>query len=173
MSCILTQTFDLDCADSLGGIDEFYVLEHSSLSSVTEVSGVITAITTVDSKKFQRYKLRDEVGSLQFPGTHNQQNGTGFYEHTLVWAGDQLTTSKRNEFLILAKVNVIVIAKDSNGRYWLAGRTKGMYPSAMGGGTGTAKGDRNGLEMTLIAREKEPPIEVDSDLIVAGLINGL
>lgn len=174
MSCILTQWFDLDCADGLGGISEFYVIENSSLGTVTETSGVVTDITTVAAKKFQRYKLRSEVGSMQSPVNVNVQNGTRYFEHTLVFATDQLTTPKRNELNILSKVNVSVIVKDVNGpRYWLIGKTQGMYPSAGDFGTGTAAGDRNGVSLTLTGKEKEPPVEVDSTLIVAGLINGL
>lgn len=171
--CILTQNFDLDCADSIAGISEFYVIENSSLGAVTEASGVVTGIATLDSKKFQRYRLRDEVGSLQFPVNHNQQNGSTFYEHTLVFKMDQLVVAKRNELQIMDRVNVTIIAKDENGRYWMAGKTKGMYPSAGNGGTGTAKGDHSGFERTYIAREKEMPVEVTAGLIVAGLINGL
>lgn len=173
MSCLLTQTFDLDCSDSIGGIEEIYVLENSSIDSITEASGVVTAIATDGSKKFNRYRLRDEVGSLQAPVNHNQQNGTTFFEHTVVFNLNKLSVTKRNELLILARTNTTVIVKDMNGLYWLAGKTKGLYPSAGDFGTGTAAGDLNGVSMTLIGREKEPPLNVDSSLIDSTLINGL
>lgn len=173
MSCIISQNFDLDCADSIGGIAEFYVIENSSLGTVTETSGVVTAIATVASKKFQRYRLRDETGSMQSPLNHNEQNGTNFYEHTLAFNLSQLETQKRNELMIVDRVNISVIVKDENERYWLMGKSKGMYPSAGDAGTGTAKGDLNGFSRTYMAREKDMPVEVDSTLIVAGLINGL
>lgn len=173
MSCLLTLAFDLDCNDSIGGIDEIYVLENASIESVTEASGVVTAIATTGSKKFNRYQLKDEVGSLQSAVNHNQPNGTTFFEHTVVFNMSQLTTTRRNEMLILTRTSTTVIVKDENGRYWMAGKTKGMYPSAGDFGTGTAKGDLNGISMTLIAREKEPPVEVTSSLIDSSLINGL
>lgn len=173
MSCLLTEWFDLDCNDSIGGVDEIYVLENSSITAVTEVSGVVTSITTSGSKKFNRYRIKDEVGSLQSPVNHNQQNGSTFFEHTLIFNISKLTTTKRNELNILAKANTTVIVKDNNGVYWMAGKTKGMYPSAGDFGTGTAKGDLNGVSMTLIAREANPIVEVNSSLITDTLINGL
>jgi len=173
MSCLLTQWFDIDCNDSIGGITEFYAIEKTSVETVTEASGVVTAITTTDSKKFNRYVLKGEVGSMQATVNHNQQNGTTFFEHTLVFNLSKMTTQKRNELLIMSQANTVVIAKDSNGLYWLMGKTIGLYPSAGDFGTGTAKGDLNGISMTLIGREKEPPAEVTGSLITAGLINGL
>lgn len=173
MSCLLTQWFDLDCNDSIGGIEEIYVLENVSIDAITEVSGVVTAITTVGSKKFNRYRLKDEVGSMQAPVNHNQQNGTTFFEQTVIFNLNKLTTTKRNELLLLAQANTVVIVKDMNGLYWLCGKTRGLYPSAGDFGTGTAAGDFNGVSMTLMAREKEPPLSVDSSLIDSTLINGL
>lgn len=173
MSCLLTQWFDLDCNDSIGGIEELYVLENTSIDTITEVSGVVTAISTVGSKKFNRYRLKDEVGSMQSPVNHNQQNGTTFFEHTIVGALNKLSSTKRNEFKILMTANSTFIVKDMNGLYWLCGKTRGMYPSAGDFGTGTAAGDANGMSFTMIAREKEPPIAVNSALITDTLINGL
>lgn len=173
MSCLLTQWFDLDCNDSIGGIEEMYVLEATSVDTITDASGVVTGITTVGSKKFNRYRLKDEVGSMQSPVTHNQQNGTTFFEHTVVGSLNKLSTTKRNEFKILMQTNSIVIIKDMNGNYWLCGKTRGMYPSAGDFGTGTAAGDSNGMSFTLMCREKEPPLAVTSSLITDTLINGL
>lgn len=173
MSCLLTQWFDIDCNDSIGGIEEIYLMENTSLTSITEASGVVTGITTSASRKFQRYRLKDEVGALTAPVNHNQQNGTTFFQHTLEFNLSKLTATKRNEMKILATTNATAIIKDMNGLYWMAGKTRGLYPSAGDFATGKAAGDLNGVSMTLTAKEKEPPLSVDSNLITSALINGL
>ena len=45
MACALTQGMVLDCKDSIGGIKAVWFIAAGDVSAVTEVSGVVTAIT--------------------------------------------------------------------------------------------------------------------------------
>ncbi len=55
MACALTQGYTLDCRDSLGGITEVYFIEAGNVSSITEASGVVSAIVKGSGKVFRKY----------------------------------------------------------------------------------------------------------------------
>lgn len=165
MACALTTGFALDCRQSNGGIEAVYFTEIANKATLTASSGVITAFTLSASKKFFKYELRKKTGQLEQNIQVNNENGTVFYEQVLTIKLDKLEASKRNEILLLAKNNLMIIIKDNNGKYWLAGETRGALLSAGKGTTGTAFGDMSGFELTFTGEEPELAKEVDSTLI--------
>lgn len=165
MSCALTTGFTLDCRQSNGGIEAVYFTEIANKATLTAASGVITAFTLAAAKKFFKYELRKKTGQLEQNIQVNNENGTVFYEQTLTVKLDKLEVNKRNEILLLAKNNLMVIVKDNNGKYWLVGETRGALLSAGKGTTGTAFGDMSGFELTFTGEEPELAKEVDSTLI--------
>ncbi|KAB2916941.1 MAG: hypothetical protein F9K23_06995 [Bacteroidetes bacterium] len=165
MSCALTTGFTLDCRQSNGGIEAVYFTEIANKATLTAASGVITAFTLAATKKFFKYELRKKTGQLEQNIQVNNENGTVFYEQTLTVKLDKLEVNKRNEILLLAKNNLMVIVKDNNGKYWLVGETRGALLSAGKGTTGTAFGDMSGFELTFTGEEPELAKEVDSTLI--------
>lgn len=165
MSCALTTGFTLDCRQSNGGIEAVYFTELANKSSITSASGVISAFSLTGGKKFFKYELRKKTGQLEQNIQVNNENGTVFYEQTLTIKLDKLEVTKRNEILLLAQNNLMIIVKDNNGNYWLAGETRGALLSAGKGSTGTAFGDMSGFELTFMGEEPELAKQVDSGLI--------
>jgi hypothetical protein len=168
MACALTQGYTLDCKDSLGGITEVYFIEKVNVSSTTEASGVITAITKGSGKVFRKYELVPGTSSLTENINANVQNGTVFYAQELSIILNKLQANTRNEILLLAQNTLVAVVGDNNGKYWYLGKVHGLNMSGGNGATGTAQGDRSGYTLTFSASEGALAPEVAS-----GVISGL
>ena len=63
--------------------------------------------------------------------------------------------------------NMVVVAKDGNGKYWSVGVEKGAFMVSGSATSGTAYGDRNGYELVLGGLEAAPIFEVTSTIVEA------
>lgn len=168
MACALTQGYTLDCKDSIGGIKAVWFIAAGDVSAVTEVSGVVTAITKASGKVFYKYQLVKNSSSLTENVNANVQNGTVFYAQELAVILNKMQANTRNEILLLAKNNLLAVVQDANDKYWLLGKQNGLDLSAGSSATGTAQADRSGYTLTFSGGEKELAPEVTSG-IIAGL----
>jgi len=168
MACALTQGYTLDCKDSIGGIKAVWFIAAGDVSSMTEVSGVVTAITKASGKVFYKYQLVKNSSSLTENINANIQNGTIFYAQELAIMLNKMQANTRNEILLLAKNNLIAVVEDANGKYWLLGKQNGLDITAGSSATGTAQADKNGYALTFSGGEKELAPEVTSS-VVTGL----
>lgn len=165
MACALTQGYTLDCKDSLGGIKAVWFISSANVSSVTEASGVVSAITKASGKVFYKYELVKNTGSLTETITASVENGTVYYAQELSIILNKLQANTRNEILLLAKNNLLAVVQDSNDKYWLLGRNQGLDITGGTSATGTAQGDRSGYTLTFTGGEKELAPEVASNII--------
>ena len=170
MACALTQGYTLDCKDSLGGIKAVWLIAHANVSSVTEASGIVSAITKASGKVFYKYELVKNTGALTETITASVENGTVFYAQELSVVLNKLQANTRNEILLLAKNTLMAVVQDANDKYWLLGRYSGLDVTGGTAATGTAQGDRNGYTLTFTGGEKELAPEVSSS-IIAGLVS--
>lgn len=166
MACLLTQGFALDCKESVGGIEKIYITELANKATIS-ATGEITVFTLDQGTQFWEYDLREESSSWNEVITVNNVAGTVFAEQTVVASLDPRTTARVEEVFLLAKNDTMVIVLDSNGRYWLLGETTGMYITTAAIPSGQAKGDKNGFDINLMAKEKRPAREVSSSLIAS------
>ena len=169
MPCALTQSYSLDCRDSLGGIKSAYFIGWADVTAVTEAAGVVTAITKAVGKNFYKYQLVRGTSMFQETINSSVENGTVFYQQELTIILNKLQTNTRNEILLLAKNNLMVIVEDNNGTFWLLGRLNALNITGGNGATGTAQGDRSGYTLTFTGGEKELAPSVQST-IIAGLL---
>ena len=167
MACALTQGYTLDCRDSLGGITEVYFIASSDVSSTTEVSGVITALTKAVGKRFYKYELTKGTSMLTENVASNVQNGTLFYTPELTIILNKLQANTRNEILLLAQNRLVAVAKDNNGKFWYVGKTRAIDLTAGSAATGTADGDRSGYTLTFTGAEPSLCAEVNSTVSAA------
>lgn len=165
MACALTTGFTLDCRNSNGGIEAVYFTEIENKATLSASASVIDTFTLDTGKQFFKYELRKKTSIFEQNIQVNNENGTVFYEQTLSVKLDKLETTKRNEILLLAQNNLMVIIKDNNGKYWLMGETRGALLNGGKGSTGTAYGDMSGFELTFMGEEAELSKEVDSSLL--------
>ena len=170
MACALTQGYTLDCRESLGGIKAVWLIAQGNVSSVTEASGIVSAITKAASKVFYKYELVKNTGALTETITTSVENGTVFYAQELSIVLNKLQANTRNEILLLAKNTLMAVVQDANDKYWLLGRYSGLDVTGGTSATGTAQGDRNGYSLTFTGGEKELAPEVNSG-IIAGLVS--
>jgi hypothetical protein len=157
MSCALTGSQPLDCKDSVGGIREIKVKVHTGstfVGAVTYTSGTITAIAAGSLTGWYTYNLETETASANNNGNYNPQNGTTWYQQELKIIMNKLSARLSYEFDQMAKAKIIVSFRDMNDVYWVYGYEFGCDVTAMTAGTGTARGDRNGYEVTLTGKEK-------------------
>lgn len=168
MACALTQGYTLDCRESLGGIKAVWLIAHANVSSVTEASGIVSAITKASGKVFYKYELVKNTGALTETITASVENGTVFYAQELSVVLNKLQANTRNEILLLAKNTLMAVVQDANDKYWLVGRYTGLDITGGTSATGTAQGDRSGYTLTFTGGEKELAPEVNSG-IIAGL----
>ena len=170
MACALTQGYTLDCKDSLGGIKAVWLIAHANVSSVTEASGIVSAITKASGKVFYKYELVKNTGALTETITASVENGTVFYAQELSVVLNKLQANTRNEILLLAKNTLMAVVQDANDKYWLLGRYTGLDVTGGTAATGTAQGDRSGYTLTFTGGEKELAPEVASG-VIAGLVS--
>lgn len=172
MACALTQGYNLDCREGIGGIKEVYIIELANISSMTESSGVITAITKVTGKRFWKYSLVRETSNTTETLTGNEQNGTFFIAQQVQIILNKRQASVRNEILLLAKNNLVIIAVDNavpgvTAKAWMFGKTQGLILASGTAESGTAWGDRNGYTLPFAGNEPELAPEVLFSLIAS------
>lgn len=172
--CSLTQGFNLDCREGIGGIKEVYIIEKANVTAVTEVSGMVTAITKATGKRFWKYSLVRETSSATENIVGNEQNGTIYYDQTVNIILNKRQASVRNEIMLLAKNFLMIIAVEnqlnSSGetRSFLYGKDQGLQLLTGTSETGVAWADRNGYTLPFAGKEQQLAPEVTYALL-AGL----
>ena len=170
MACSnLTAGFLNLCNDSTGGIQKIFI-GNGPVESITETAGVITAITVGGSAMvpgdFFIFETPRQTSSITETTTVSQENGTLFFDQQLTMVFNRMEADKRNELLLMAQAtNMVVVAKDENGKYWSIGVEKGAFMVSGSSTTGTAYGDRNGYEIVVGGLESSPVYEVTSTIV--------
>jgi hypothetical protein len=167
MSCALTQGYNLDCREGIGGLKEVYIIEKENVASVTEASGVVSAITKATGKRFWKYSLVRETSNATETITGNEQNGTIFYDQTVQIVLNKRQASVRNEVLLLARNFLMIVgvenqvaAGTTENRAFLYGRDQGLQLLTGTSETGVAWGDRNGYTLPFNGKEQQLAPEV-------------
>ena len=164
MPCNLSAGMERDCSDSTGGILEIYLLSRDSMTSYTESSHEVTAITD-GGATWYKYELKKEVGSIVATTTIDPANGTRFSEGVVAFSINKFSAVKSNELRLMILGRLAIIVKDNNGVYWGLGFQSYAEGQSMVANTGTSFGDRSGYEIELMAKEAETPFEVSAATI--------
>jgi len=167
MACNLTTGFARDCSDSVGGIEELYLLSRDTMTAHTVLNHEVTAITD-GLATWYKYELKKEVGSIVATTTIDPANGTRFSEGVIAFSINKFSATKSNELRLMVLGRLAVIVKDNNGVYWGLGFQSYSEGQSLVANSGTAFGDRSGYDIELMAKEAETPYQVDAT-VVAGL----
>jgi hypothetical protein len=154
-NCALTSDYSFSCDVGIGGTKELYLIELENVTSMTESSGTLTAITKASGKVFRKYQLVLETANFGEDIAGNRQNGTLYYPQRGTIVINKQNVAVRNEILLLAKNRLIVVIKDNNQTYRLYGREFGMMLQTGTAETGTAWADRNGYTLNFTGNELE------------------
>ena len=168
MSClVLNSGLVQDCRQSMGGVKRFLIAELSSITDVTEVSGVATAITK--SGLFYEFQPTKTSSTSSSPIEQSVENGQIAFNHTVSMVFSKSEAAKRNALMVLAQKALVVIAEDRNGNFHLYGWNTGLDFTEGGGELGTAASDLNGYRVTLTGAQPSLELEVAPG-IIAGLL---
>jgi len=176
MACnsLITQGFQLDCADSVAGIETIYIANLSEVTAFTESAGTISTITQAVGASIYEYQVEEQVADFVSTMQKNVENGTLYWETVLNFSIDKLSAAKSEEIKLMAAArNLIVIIKGNDGNYYGLGFDKinGEVGGAkLFGGTnqaasGAAFADRSGYTLGITAMEKHYPYLIDSAVV--------
>lgn len=170
MACSnLTAGFTLDCNDNQGGVEKIFIA-NGPVASITESAGVITAITVNGSAltpaDFFEFEVPRQTSSFTETATPSQENGTVTYDQQLTMIFNKLSAAKRNQLLLMAEAtSMVVVAKDTNGKYFSIGIERGAYMVSGSTVSGVAYADRSGYEIVIGGMEKSPIYEVTASIV--------
>ena len=167
MSCYISSGVQLGCSDGIGGIREIYIVGGGgSITGLTYTAdGSITGGTATTGTTIYGFQVKRNTSSLTQNVTKSFENGTIFYDQELKVVFYKYDQAKRDQVKILGQNDQLqVIAVDQLGTQYYLGQTNGMFLSAGALGTGTAYGDRNGMELTFKGQEQNPANVIVGDL---------
>ena len=159
------------CSDNQGGLEAIFIA-NGAVESITEAAGLVSAITVGGSAlvpaDFFKFEVPRQSSSISETATGDITQGTVTYAQTAIMVLNQLQASTRDQLaLMFQATNLVVVAKDNNGKYWSIGLERGAYGETATSTSGVAYQDRSGYEITISGMEKNPMFEVDSAIVVA------
>lgn len=154
-----------DCEPSMGGLKRVLLANLDDVTSITVSDDIVSAITMATSAKFKEYNFAPNTASITSTYQISTENGSKYVQSDLVMVFPKMNTARRVEVTKVIENDLVAIAEDMNGKYWLLGKDGHLLASAGEGGTGTARGDRNGFSVTLQDNSLVFPYEVDEDII--------
>jgi hypothetical protein len=159
MSCYISSGVQLGCSDGIGGIKEIFIVGGGgSITGLTyDATSAITGGTATSGTTIYAFQVKRNTSSLTQNITKSYENGTVFYDQELKVVFYKYDQAKRDQVLILSQNDQLqIIAVDFLGTQYYLGQTNGMFLTSGALGTGTAYGDRNGMELTFKGQEAQP-----------------
>jgi hypothetical protein len=154
MSCIISGGYALDCKESVGGIKAVYIAGFSSIVYDIPTGGVIAG---VDAGDFYEFELPPQTGNFTTTANTSIENQSTFYQTELVIQLPKLSTTARNQFMVLTKGRFAIIVLDRLGNKHVLGYENGCFATTGTASSGTAMGDLNGQNLTFTSIEVEAP----------------
>jgi hypothetical protein len=171
----LSAGLDKSCDSNAGGVNKIYIADFDAVSTpitigaatAPQVGDWIDAITMNGGAKFYEVKTNKNVCNFTETVSIDLANGTTFFNQVVVLELSRRETTKRTfiEKLIDAQKTLRLLVLDSNGNYWFFGFAEGAYVTAIEGGSGTAKADKNGYTVTFTAMEPDQAWQVDPTIV--------
>tara|TARA_R100000329_G_scaffold51024_1_gene47136 strand:- start:537 stop:1061 length:525 start_codon:yes stop_codon:yes gene_type:complete len=162
MACILTKGRALPCKTGLGGLYRVYFCDFGSLGALTQSGGEVSGFG--GSPTLMKYDIKG-TSTLDTTVTSSRENGTTFYESTLVMnlTFQEKATSEEIKLLAVARPQIIV--GDYNGNFFLLGEIHGCELTTGTFSSGAAMGDMSGYSLTFTSSEQNPPLFVQKSVI--------
>tara|TARA_R110000751_G_scaffold17203_1_gene53495 strand:- start:148 stop:666 length:519 start_codon:yes stop_codon:yes gene_type:complete len=159
------------CSSNQGGLDAIFIA-NGPVTSFTEASGTVTAIdipgATLGPSDFFKFEVPRQTSSISETATGDVSQGTVTYAQTAIIILNQLQASTRDQLkLMFEATNMVVVAKDNNGRYFSIGLSRGAYGQTATSTSGVAYQDRSGYEITIEGIEPSPMFQVTGSIVEA------
>lgn len=155
------------CRDNAGGVRKFYIATVDDFNDVTftATDGIITAFEGTEDLSAYTYSTNKNSSNFVENYQSSVENGTVGYEQVATLVFSKMEAAKRNQVLLLAQSDIIIIAEDRNGKYWLLGETEGVTLSGGNSQSGTALSDLNGYNLNFTGMEPAPAQEVEASAL--------
>ena len=163
MSCDITNGRIEQCKDSVSGLKAIYFINYDDVNSdPTYVTYNATDGDVIDSWEplaaltMYKYELKSTANSFTTSINSSRDNGTTFFEQTLV------ANLKRQDFATHKNVKLLaygrprIVIRTMTDQFFLMGLDQGADVSAGEISTGAALGDFNGYSLTFTAQEELP-----------------
>ena len=62
-ACAIQAGYTIDCRESIGGLQAVFIAEFGNITTVTEVSGLVTGITKATGKRFYKFEVPRAVAN--------------------------------------------------------------------------------------------------------------
>lgn len=157
------------CDNNIGGLQNIYIAPAEYVSGMTLSNGTITGITMSGSSKFVEFQFNKNNASFVEEAGISLENGSTFYTTTTTLTIARREVAKRQALALLTagQRNLVVLLKDANGLIWAQGYQNKANVTALGEGSGTAKGDGSKYSLTLLAEEPEMMPEVSAAALLS------
>lgn len=154
--CDILSGVTLECNEGVGGVKEIYITNwyHFQSGVTMTVDDIINVLPTAT---LFRYQPNRNTGALTVTPTPNLENGTLYYVQAIEMTLGKLDNTKRKNIEMLAKAKVIAFVRMYDDQILCVGLTDGAFLTAGTFGTGKAKGDLNGYQLTITAEEPHQP----------------
>lgn len=172
--CLPIAALAKQCNNSLmAGLEEIvYILPYTDLApdstglAYTQASnGMISTILLDSSKKFVKVGTIDRSAKFDQEGAF-AENETAFYNDSITFKLLGLSTENRNFLKSIMNNKVVIMVRDMDGNYLIAGlTTPRLKCSGMSTTTGAKEGDDIGTTLTFTGTSKEPYLFVDDSII--------
>ena len=168
MACILTKGRGLPCKSGVGGLKAVYFVDYGGLGALTTSGGEVSAFG--GSPTLMKFDIKG-TSTLDTTVTSSRENGTTFYESSLVLnlTFQEKQTSEEIKLLAVARPQIIVA--DYNGNFFLLGEDHGCELTTGTFSSGAAMGDMSGYSLTFVSQETDPPLFVQSS-VMSGATEG-
>lgn len=158
-NCPLTQNYvPQDCLTT-AGVESWILTPFSNMLTAVLTANVVTAVTK--TLPFKEYKQVIETATWSYTGDGSSANGTGAYDWEASIKTFGLNTLDLQEFDLLMKNRLVLVAKMTTGDYWMLGRLYGSTGVSTKFEAGTAMGDYQGTTITIKGRSSVPAVKVD------------
>ena len=168
MACILTKGRGLPCKSGVGGLKNCFFVDFGGLGALTKSGGEVSAFG--GSPTLMKFEIKG-TSTLDTTVTSSRENGTTFYESSLVMnlTFQEKQTSEEIKLLAVARPQIIV--EDYNGNFFLLGEDHGCELTTGTFSSGAAMGDMSGYSLTFVSQETDPPLFVQSS-VMSGATEG-
>jgi len=168
MACDITAGRIEQCKDSVSGLKTMYLINYDDLNSdsptyVTYGTGdnvdeIIDWAPVDDTAQLQifKFELKSTTNSFTTAINSSRDNGTTFFEQTLVAALKRQDVVTHKNVKLLAYGRPRIVVRTMTDQFFLMGLDQGADVSAGEISSGAALGDFNGYSLTFTAQEELP-----------------
>jgi hypothetical protein len=168
MSCNLTAGFAEACRTS-GGVEWAAIFQRKNLNTLTVTNGEATALTLANTTQAFAFEIDPEVSNFQDVLTGNEHRSL-FSAQTVTMILLNNKKATRNLVMQLAKDDVVIVFRQTNGDYKVLGLDYGLRLITGTNDSGTTMADRNGYELSFQRNNKELAVDIAGSLVATLLV---